>query len=71
MECDMEMIKVSSSAIAAVGYDPARQRMKILFAQGHIYDFCRVPPTVFEEFLGAGSKGTYYNRCIKDRYPCH
>jgi hypothetical protein len=66
----MEMIRVASSAIAAVGYDPASRRMKIRFTQGHTYDFCRVPERVFTAFLKARSKGTYYNDCIKDRYPC-
>ena len=39
----MEMIKVDSSAMTAVGYDPATARMKITFEQGHTYDFCRGP----------------------------
>lgn len=30
----MEMVRVSSSALAAVGYDPVSQRMKIQFVQG-------------------------------------
>lgn len=66
----MEMIRVDSSAIIAVGYDPEQRLLKIRFAQGHIYDFCNVPQEVFEEFMSALSKGTYYNACIKDRYPC-
>lgn len=64
------MIRVNSSAIRAVGYDAASARMKILFAQGHLYDFCRVPAHVFEELMKAPSKGAYYNTFIRDRYPC-
>lgn len=66
----MEMIRVSSSAISAVGYDPATMRMKIQFVQGHTYDFCRVPENVFNGLLHAWSKGTYYNDNIRDRYQC-
>jgi hypothetical protein len=66
----MEMIRVSSSAISAVGYDPATMRMKIQFVQGHTYDFCRVPENVFNGLLHARSKGTYYNDNIRDRYQC-
>jgi hypothetical protein len=66
----MEMIRVSSSAIAAIGYDAATMRMKIRFTQGHTYDFCRVPESVFNAFLRSSSKGTYYNDHIKDRYQC-
>ena len=66
----MEMIRVNSSAIRTVGYDPVTGRMKIVFAQGHVYDFCRVPSHVFEGLLRASSKGAYYNAHIRDRYPC-
>lgn len=66
----MEMIGVTSRAIEAIGYDPARMRMKIRFVHGETYDFCSVPAHVFNEFLAATSKGGYYNDHIRDRYPC-
>ena len=66
----MRMIPVSSSALSAIGYDPQTRRMKITFAQGHTYDFCRVPQQVFDALMRAPSKGTYYNENIKGRYPC-
>lgn len=43
MEHDMEMMRVSSSAMTAVEYDPISQWMKIQFKQGDVHDFCRVP----------------------------
>jgi KTSC domain len=66
----MEMIRVFSSAIFAVGYDRATERMKIHFAQGHTYDFCRVPESVFTGLLDSRSKGRYYNDHIRGRYQC-
>lgn len=66
----MEMIRVNSTAIVAMGYDEISMRMKITFQQGHTYDFCRVPKHIFEGFLHASSKGNYYNLHIKDRYQC-
>lgn len=66
----MEMIRVYSSAISFVGYDPASMRMRIVFVQGDAYDFCGVPQHVFARLLNAGSKGTYYNTYIRDRYQC-
>lgn len=66
----MEMIRVSSSAILAIGYDATTRRMKITFTEGHTYDFCRVPESVFEGLLHASSKGRYYNDHIRDRYQC-
>ncbi|WP_232243413.1 KTSC domain-containing protein [Paraburkholderia sp. SOS3] len=66
----MEMVPVRSSAIRAVGYDPRRMHMRILFEQGHAYDFCRVPAHVYRGLMDASSKGTYYNHYIRDQYPC-
>lgn len=66
----MEMISVSSSAIAAVGYDPTTRNMKIQFVAGHSYNFCDVPEGIFEGLLKSWSKGSYYNDNIRDRYRC-
>jgi len=66
----MDMIRVSSSAIRAIGYDAVTRRMKIAFTEGHIYDFCGVPESIFKGLLHAGSKGRYYHNYIRDRYQC-
>lgn len=66
----MNMISVSSSAISAIGYDSATQRMKIRFKSGGTYTFCRVPQHVYEGLLSAGSKGSYYDSHVRDRYQC-
>lgn len=66
----MEMIRVSSSAIAAIGYDESTMRMQIRFNGGHTYTFCRVPLNVFNGLLRASSKGSYYDTHIKGRYSC-
>jgi len=66
----MEMIRVSSSAIRAIGYDASTRRMKITFTEGHTYDFCGVPEIVFKGLLRANSKGSYYNDHIRGRYQC-
>jgi hypothetical protein len=67
----MDMIPVHSSAITAVGYDAATRLMKIRFVEGNTYDFCNVPRSVFDGLLRAASKGGYYSKHIRDRYPCH
>lgn len=66
----MEMYRVESSAIRAVGYDAESLRMRIVFAQGNTHDYCDVPRDVFENLLSARSKGVYFNRMIKDKYEC-
>lgn len=64
------MVRVNSSAIVAIGYDDQTARMRIQFQKGNSYDFCRVPANVHAAFIGAHSKGIYYNEHIKDRYQC-
>lgn len=66
----MQMVRVNSSAIVAIGYDLKTARMRIQFQQGHSYDFCRVPENVHAAFMRAYSKGIYYNEHIKGRYQC-
>lgn len=66
----MEMIRVNSSAISAIGYDPTTQHMRIEFVEGHTYTFCRVPSRIFDGLLASSSKGTYYNNYIRDKYQC-
>lgn len=67
----MEMMRVRSRAIAAVGYNPFSQRMKIRFRQGRTnYTFCGVPPSVYQGLLSAPSKGRYYTAHIRGYYPC-
>ncbi|QXX78985.1 KTSC domain-containing protein [Alcaligenes faecalis] len=65
------MIPVLSSAIAAVGYDPNTKRMQIRFTSGGItYTYCGVPQSVYDGLMSAPSKGTYFDRVIRDRYQC-
>jgi KTSC domain len=64
------MQPVDSTAISAVGYDEASQRLRIVFIQGKAYDFCAVPKSVFKALVNAVSKGKFYNNAIKDKYTC-
>ena len=64
------MQRVFSSAISAVGYDTQTKRMKIVFTNGRVYDFCGVPDYVHLGLMTAASKGQYYNDFIRDRYQC-
>jgi len=66
----MEMIRVSSDAISAVGYDQETRRMRIRFTSGNSYDFCRVPLEIYERLMRSSSKGSFYNDHIRGRYQC-
>ncbi|MBH1945495.1 KTSC domain-containing protein [Erythrobacter sp. YJ-T3-07] len=59
-----------SRAIKRAEYEPSTQRLTIWFPRGKPYDYCGVPNRVWEGLLAAGSKGTYFNDHIADRYHC-
>lgn len=59
------MISVSSSTLAAVGYDSDTATLCIQFLNGGIYSYQGVPTEVFEGLVSSGSKGQYFDRIIK------
>jgi len=61
----MEMIPVSSSNLAAVGYDENTATLRIEFLKGGASDYYDVPSTVYEGLVEAGSKGQYFDQFIK------
>lgn len=64
-------VSVSSSAIRKIGYDASTSRMYVDFEDSDpYYTFCRVPETVFLDFINASSVGRHYHLFIKDRYDC-
>jgi hypothetical protein len=64
-ERKITMIPVSSSNIAAIGYSPNYQVLKVDFLKGNSYRYFDVPPLVFQAFLEAPSKGGFLNSVIK------
>lgn len=62
------MPAVASSAILAVGYEAASQRLDVTFVTGRRYVYADVPRAVYYAFLAAPSKGEYFNARIRDRY---
>lgn len=64
------MVRVISSAIDAVGYEKDKQQLFIKFKQGETYTFCRVPESIHQGLMSAGSKGGYYDSFIKNKFDC-
>ena len=62
----VEMIRVGSSFIRAVGYDGST--LYVEMENGRTYDHPHVPYSVYACLTGAASKGRYYNRNIRGRY---
>lgn len=57
---------VSSSAISRIEWDNGT--LSIWFRESGRYDYFNVPEQVYQAFLQAPSKGTFFNDHIKDRY---
>ena len=64
-----EMQAVSSSNIAAVGYDSENQTVYVQFLNGQTYAYKGVPEHEFENLRTAPSVGSYLNRNYKNVYP--
>jgi hypothetical protein len=58
-----------STAIRSLFYDPAKSELWVTFVTGRRYVYADVPLEVFEAFNAAGSRGAFFNREIRDRYP--
>jgi hypothetical protein len=65
----MRMRFLSSSSIASAGYDRGRQRLRLRYVGGAIYEYLKVPAKVFQDLLDAPSKGQFVNGSVKPFYP--
>jgi len=65
----MNRTPVSSSNIRSVGYDPASRTLELEFHSGGLYQYSGVPETIYQGFMRAASKGSYFHDHIKGRYP--
>jgi hypothetical protein len=65
-------VAVNSSLLANVSYDAGQSVLQLELCDGAIYRYFDVPPVIYEDLLAAESKGSYFNREIRDcfRYAC-
>jgi len=62
----VEMIRVSSSFIRAIGYDGST--LYVEMENGQTYEHHNVPSYHYRGLMNASSKGGYYNRHIRGKY---
>jgi KTSC domain len=58
-----------SSVIHFYRYDPGTRELLVVFRSGWKYVYGNVPSDVFAEMNAAFSKGEFFNRHIRDKYP--
>jgi hypothetical protein len=61
----MDYVSVSSSAIAAVGYERETNTLGVRYLDGSEYHYFGVPEDVFEGLRSASSIGSYFNQYVK------
>lgn len=57
-----------STVIKRFDYRPEARELELLFVTGRRYVYSDVPADEVQAFRAAVSKGTYFNRHIRDRY---
>ena len=65
----MERQPVNSSSIASIGYSPRSRTLDVEFRTGAIYRYEQVPSQLAREFLAAESKGRYFARRVRGKFP--
>lgn len=64
----MELLPVTSSNIAAIGYDENSATLTIQFKTGAAYEYFDVPQFEFDNLVSADSIGSYANQHIYKKY---
>lgn len=65
----LDLLKeVDSSTVKAVGYGKRSNTLVVKFTSGAIYEYKKVPESIYEGLLNAESKGRYLNEQIKGKY---
>lgn len=63
----MNMIPVSSSNIASIGYEDGT--LYVAFLNNSLYAYSNVPESVYNGLMSAESHGKYLNAHVKGIYP--
>lgn len=59
---------VESTTLSSAAYDASRQLLWLEFLNRTVYCYFDVPPKVYQELIGAPSKGRYFNLNIRGHF---
>jgi hypothetical protein len=59
-------VAVDSTLLASVSYDAGESILQLEFCDGAVYRYFAVPAATHNGLLAADSKGTYFNRKIRN-----
>ena len=60
---------IQSTTLATVAYEATDQLLWLEFRSHAVYCYFGVPTAVYRDLLEANSKGNYFNRYIRHRFP--
>ena len=64
----MDRIAVSSSNLAAVGFDPESSTLEVEFLDGALYQYFDVSESEYSTLMGSESVGKYFSANIRSSY---
>ena len=65
----MAPIPLHSSLLVWVRYEARTRRLEVLLRDGGRYQYFDVPESCYQQLLEADSKGGFFNRSIRNRFP--
>lgn len=61
----MQLIPITSSNLAQIGYDSDTMLMQIMFKNGSLYSYANVEPDTYNEMMTSDDPGRYFAEIIK------
>ena len=65
----MHRTPLDSTTLSSAGYNASTRVLELEFHYGPIYRYLSVPASLYRDLLAADSKGRFFNRFIRDRFP--
>lgn len=62
------LVPVTSSNLAAIGYNPAKQILAVEFKSGAIFHYAGVTPALRMNLMAAESRGSFFAREIRGKF---
>ena len=64
----MNLVKVKSSNLDAVGYDRKSRALRIVFLEGAMYDYFNVPASLYRSLMESESKGSFFQQYVVGKF---
>jgi hypothetical protein len=64
----MEMKRISSGKLRAIGYEPRERTLRVEFDDGRVIDHAGVGDEIWRRLLSSGSAWSYYRDNIEEEF---